>query len=385
VSKIRLRFWGVRGSVPCPGPNTVKYGGNTACLELRFGEQGHLVVIDAGTGIRELAAQVMKTDLPKGPLKTQLFLTHTHWDHIMGFPFFIPIFIPTTELDIFGPVTYEDEKLDKIIGGMLKYRYWPVRLDDLAAKIRYHDLKEGSRDLGNGLWVTSKYLNHPILVLGYRFEYQGKVLCTAYDTEPFRNVFDVPKDAPGYEEEAVKEGEAAAREENQKITQFFQGADILVHDAQYTHKEYLDGKVGWGHSWYEHAVNEAHRAGVKRLLLFHHDPDRTDAQLEILEHSGRRAGAGQPDAGVHGPGRAGSRGLSLEQARPTCYHGHRPRGISSAGRAIGSQSIGQGFESPILQCPRLFFPWSWLPCLSFWLEAAAPRRTSWSPASGLQR
>jgi hypothetical protein len=201
----------------------------------------------------------------------------------MGFPFFVPIFIPTTELDVYGPVTYEEDTLDKILFGMLTYRYWPVRLEELASKIRYFNLKEGSKDLGDGLWVTTKYLNHPINVLGYRFEYHGKVLCTAYDTEPFRNVFDVPKDAPGYDEEAFKEGEAAAREENEKVSQFFQGADILVHDTQYTHKEYLAGKVGWGHTSFEVAVNQAHRAGAKRLLLFHHDPDRSDAQLEVLE------------------------------------------------------------------------------------------------------
>jgi len=283
LAAIRLRFWGVRGSVPCPGPKTVKCGGNTACLELRFGEAGRLVVIDAGTGIRELAAHILKTDLPKGPIKTQLFLTHTHWDHIMGFPFFVPIFIPTTELEVYGPVTYEDDTLDKIVGSMLSYRYWPVRLAELASKIKYFNLKEGSRDLGDGLWLTTKYLNHPILVLGYRFEYQGKVLCTAYDTEPFQNVFNVPADAPGYDAEAFKEGEAAAREENDKVRQFFQGADILVHDTQYTHKEYLAGKVGWGHTSFEEAVNAAGRAGVKRLLLFHHDPDRSDEELERLE------------------------------------------------------------------------------------------------------
>jgi phosphoribosyl 1,2-cyclic phosphodiesterase len=290
-----MRFWGVRGSVPCPGPNTVKYGGNTACLELRFGEEERLVVIDAGTGIRELAAHVMKTDMPKGPIKTQLFLTHTHWDHIMGFPFFIPIFIPTTELDVYGPVTYEDDTLDKILFGMLTYRYWPVRLEELASKIRYYNLKEGSRDLGEGLWVTTKYLNHPINVLGYRFEHRGKVLCTAYDTEPFRNLFDVPPDSPSYDAEAVKEGEMAAQEENEKVAQFFQGADILIHDSQYTHQEYLAGKIGWGHSSFEHAVNVAHRAKVKKLLLFHHDPDRRDADLDLLERKIRRAAAGRTE------------------------------------------------------------------------------------------
>jgi phosphoribosyl 1,2-cyclic phosphodiesterase len=290
---IRVRFWGVRGSVPCPGPNTVKFGGNTACLELRFGEPGRLIVIDAGTGIRELAAHILKTDLPKGPVKTKLFLTHTHWDHIMGFPFFVPLFIPTTELDIYGPVTYEEDTLDKIVGGMLTYRYWPVRLTELASKIRYFNLKEGSQDLGEGLWLTTKYLNHPILVLGYRFEFRGKVLCTAYDTEPFRNVFEASPDSPGYDPEAVKEGEMAAREENQKVSQFFQGADILIHDAQYTHKEYAASKVGWGHTSFEQAVNAASRAGVKKLLLFHHDPDRSDADLERIENRLRAAVAGK--------------------------------------------------------------------------------------------
>jgi ribonuclease BN (tRNA processing enzyme) len=271
----------------------VKFGGNTSCLELRFGEEDRLIVIDAGTGIRELAGHIMKNDLPRGPIKTDLFLTHTHWDHIMGFPFFIPLFIPNTELKVFGPVTYEEDTLDKIVGGMLSYRYWPVRLTELAAKIEYHNLKEGSRDLGGGVWLTTKYLNHPILVLGYRFEYRGKVLCTAYDTEPFRNVFDVSPDDPSYDEEAVKEGENAAQEENEKVVSFIRGADVLIHDAQYTHKEYISSKLGWGHSSFEYAVNAAHKAGVKKLLLFHHDPDRSDAELERIEARIRRSIAGK--------------------------------------------------------------------------------------------
>ena len=271
----------------------MKYGGNTACLELRFGEEDRLIVIDAGTGIRELAGHIMQNDLPKGPIKTELFLTHTHWDHIMGFPFFIPIFIPNTELKVFGPVTYEEDTLDKIVGGMLTYRYWPVRLTELAAKIEYFNLKEGSQDLGGGLWLTTKYLNHPILVLGYRFEYRGKVFCTAYDTEPFRNVFDVSPDDPSYDEEAVKEGAMAAQEENDKVVSFFQGADILIHDSQYTHKEYISSKLGWGHSSFEQAVNVAHKAGVKKLLLFHHDPDRSDAELEVIEKKIQKAAGGK--------------------------------------------------------------------------------------------
>jgi phosphoribosyl 1,2-cyclic phosphodiesterase len=279
---IRLTFRGVRGSIPVPGPTTVKYGGNTACLELRFGEKDRLIIIDLGSGIRELAGVVMKKDLPRGPIKTKVFITHTHSDHIMGFPFFTPIFIPGTELDIYGPVSFEDDTLDKIVGDQLRYRYFPIRLEELRATIRYFPLKEGSLDLGDGLTVTTKYLNHPILVLGYKFKFEGKVLCTAYDHEMYRNLFEAKPDDPSYDEAVVKEGETAAREENDKVRAFYQGADLLVHDTQYTHKEYLAGKIGWGHSSFETAINSAARAAVKHLVLFHHEPLRDDAELEAL-------------------------------------------------------------------------------------------------------
>jgi phosphoribosyl 1,2-cyclic phosphodiesterase len=279
---MRVTFWGVRGSIPCPGPGTVKYGGNTACIELRFDPDDRLIIIDAGSGIRELAGAILKKDLPKGPLKTKLFLTHTHWDHIIGFPFFTPIFIPGTELEVYGPVTYEEDTLDKIVGDQLRYRYFPVRLEELRAKLTYFHLKESEQDLGGGVMLKTKYLNHPILVLGYRFEYQGKVFCTIYDHEPFRNVFETDPEAQGYDEAAAREGEIAAQEENEKVLRFFQNADLLVHDTQYTQREYLKGKVGWGHSTFEWALKTAHKAGVKHLVLFHHDPERRDAELDSL-------------------------------------------------------------------------------------------------------
>jgi ribonuclease BN (tRNA processing enzyme) len=283
----------------------VKYGGNTSCLELRFGADDRLVIIDAGSGIRELAGKLLANDLKKGPIRTKIFLSHTHWDHIMGFPFFTPIFIPKTELEVYGPVSFEEDPLEKVVGNQLSYRYFPVRQEELAASIRYFALKESAQDLGGGLRLRTKYLNHPILVLGYRFEFEGKVLCTAYDHEPYQNVFDVAPDAPGYDAEAVKEGAAAAAGENEKVAQFFRGADLLVHDTQYTHKEWLAGKKGWGHSTFEWAINAANKAGVKHLVLFHHDPDRSDAKLEEFadDYRARIAGKSRMQVSIAQEGR----------------------------------------------------------------------------------
>lgn len=279
---MKVRFWGVRGSIPCPGPLTAKYGGNTISIELRIPDPDRLLIIDAGSGIRELGNFMMGHDLPKGPINTQIFISHTHWDHIMGFPFFTPIYLPTTKLKIHGPVSFEQDTLENIVGGQMTYRYFPVREAELAAEIDYFDLREGVTELGDGLRLTTKYLNHPILCLGYRFEHQGKVFCTAYDHEPYRNLFITDPDDPAYDEAMAEEGELVAREQNELIENFFAGADLLIHDTQYTEKEYHAGKQGWGHSSIEYAIAAANRAGVKRLALFHHEPMRSDAQMDEL-------------------------------------------------------------------------------------------------------
>ena len=279
---MKIKFWGVRGSIPCPGPDTMKYGGNTACIELRFENPERLIIIDAGSGIRQLGDYIVANDLPKGPIRAEIFLTHTHWDHILGFPFFTPIYIPGTKLKVYGPSTFEEDSLADVIGGQLAYRYFPVRQAELASDIEYIDLKEERLDLGDGVTVVTKYLNHPVSCLGYRFESKGKVFCTAYDTEPFRNVFCTDPDDPSYDEAMAREGEQVAAEQNQRIEEFMKNADFIVHDAQYTRAEYESSRLGWGHSTFEQAIAMAKRAGVKGMALFHHDPVRTDAQIDAL-------------------------------------------------------------------------------------------------------
>lgn len=280
---MKVRFWGVRGSIPSPGPTTQKYGGNTACTELRVGPEERIIIVDAGSGIRTLGNYLMANDLPKGPIQADIFLSHTHWDHIMGYPFFTPIYIPGTKLRIHGPVSFEEDPLEEVVGGQMKYRYFPINLGELASEIEYVRLKEDPHvDLGDGLLLSTKLLNHPITSLGYRFEYEGKVVCTCYDTEPFRNLFITDPDHPDYDEAMAYEGEEVANEQNRAIEQFFSGADLLLYDAQYTEEEYLAERVNWGHTSMEYAVAAAKRAGVKRLALFHHDPDRTDDSLDEL-------------------------------------------------------------------------------------------------------
>lgn len=278
---MKVRFWGVRGSIPCPGPETMKYGGNTACIELRFPEVDRLVIIDAGSGIRELGNFMMANDLKKGPINAHIYLSHTHWDHIMGFPFFTPIYIPGTTIKVFGPINHE-VSLEKAVGGQLTYRYFPINEAWLAAQIEYIELREEVIDLGDGIKLTTKYLNHPIMCIGYRFEYNGKVFCTCYDTEPFVNQFGNKED-PLYDEAMAAEGQMIADEQNRLIEQFISGADFLVHDTQYTQAEYDSSKIGWGHTSFEHAIAVANKAGVKSMALFHHEPMRSDKQIDELE------------------------------------------------------------------------------------------------------
>jgi phosphoribosyl 1,2-cyclic phosphodiesterase len=280
---MNVKFWGVRGSIPCPGPATARYGGNTACVELYIASLDRRFIIDAGSGIRELGNWLLRDGQRPGGVTTEIFLTHTHWDHIMGFPFFAPIYLPSSQITIYGPKTYEEESLRSVLNGQWSYRYFPVRHEELSSKLEYIDLKEGNYDLGKGIQLRTKYLNHPLLCLGYRFEFNGKVVCTAFDTEPYSNVFCTDPDDPQFDEALAQEGERAAAEENLRMEHFIRDADLLIYDAQYTQSEYRQSHIGWGHSPIEYVVDIARRNQVKQLVLFHHDVLRTDAQLDMLQ------------------------------------------------------------------------------------------------------
>jgi phosphoribosyl 1,2-cyclic phosphodiesterase len=280
---MRVKFWGVRGSIPCPGPDTVRYGGNTACVELYIEQIDRRIVIDAGSGIRALGNELIAAKDRKAGIKADIFITHTHWDHIMGFPFFGPLYLADSRFKIYGPVTHEAASLESVLGGQLTYRYFPVRHEELAASISYVDLKEGEYDLGQGVTLKTKYLNHPLLCMGYRFEFDHKVVCTAYDTEPFINLFGINPNDAKFDADMAAEGDLVAAEQNRHVEAFVRGADLVIYDAQYTQAEYAGARVGWGHSSIEHAVDVAYRNAVKQLALFHHDVQRHDEQLDALQ------------------------------------------------------------------------------------------------------
>ena len=271
---MHVRFWGTRGSIAKPGPGTVRYGGNTSCVEVRT-RGGTLLILDCGTGAHGLghALEAART----GPLRGHILITHTHWDHIQGVPFFLPLFVAGNEWDVYAPRGLRESVRDTLAGQM-QYTYFPVSLDQFAATVRFHDLVEGSFSIGD-VRVTARYLNHPALTLGYRLEADGVVLVYATDHEPHSR--------------ALASGDASALAgEDRRHVEFLAGADLVIHDAQYTAAEYRN-KIGWGHSPVESVVAAARAAGAQRVVLFHHDPLRDDAALDLVVAAARRqAGPG---------------------------------------------------------------------------------------------
>ena len=262
---MHVRFWGTRGSIPAPGPRTAKYGGNTPCVELRT-KDGTLIILDCGTGVRPLGLHLLKSS--PLPLRINLLIGHTHWDHIQGFPFFNPAFLPDTELNIYAPLGFQ-RSVEQVLAGQMQYSYFPVTLRDLRSRIHFAELEEGCFRLGDVL-IETQYLNHTAPTIAFRVSSDGTTVVYAPDHEPFWNATGRLFEHPG----------------DQRHIAFLNGADLLIHDAQYSAEEYA-GKVGWGHSTVEYATEIALIAGAGRLALFHHDPMHDDVEVGRLEDIAR--------------------------------------------------------------------------------------------------
>jgi len=263
---MRIRFWGVRGSIATSGSEFAKFGGNTTCVEIEAGDQR--LIIDAGTGLRPLGEKLSaQARLLGREVSATMLFTHLHWDHIQGFPFFGPAYQPTTELDLYGPLEEDDvTTLADVLTAQMTPPTFPIGLDAMAASKRFHVI--GDQDvveLGD-LVVRARSLSHPQGSLGYRVDYRGRSLCFATDTEH-------PSD--GSVDEALLD--------------LARGVDLFVCDAQYTEAEY-EGRAagpprrGWGHSTYVAAARTARAAGARRLVLTHHDPNHDDEVVEAIEH-----------------------------------------------------------------------------------------------------
>jgi len=256
----RIKFWGVRGSIPTPGPGTVLYGGNTSCVEVRA--DGQIIILDAGTGIRALGL-ALAAEFKKEPMDLTVLISHTHWDHIQGFPFFMPAYNPENKLRILG---YEGARvgLAATLAGQMESPYFPIALQEMPGNIVIEELKDLNFPIGK-VKANAWFMNHPGIAVGFRLFTSGGSIAYVPDNEPF-----------GRQGVSHAEGaEVPPFAMDRKLIEFIHGADVLIIDAQYDEAEY-NAHVGWGHGCVSDVVGLALEAGVKHLFLFHHDPGHDD-------------------------------------------------------------------------------------------------------------
>lgn len=267
---MKVKFWGVRGSIASPGPNTVRYGGNTTCIEIRT-DNNELFIIDAGTGIFPLS----QTLLAEMPLTANVLISHSHWDHIQGLPFFAPNFIPGNLLRLHGAFDPVSGKgVEQVMSVQLQYSYFPVREAEMKARIEYVTLApEKSVRIGSAT-ITPYLMNHPVINFGYRIEANGKSVFFTGDHEPPQNIYE-----PGDEE--YDEYQFVVDQKTEGILQAMRGVDVLIADCSYTEQEY-PAKRGWGHGTFNSSINYAVKAGAKVLFCTHHEPTRTDNALDTV-------------------------------------------------------------------------------------------------------
>lgn len=281
-STTRLKLWGVRGSIPVPGPSTVRYGGNTSCVEVRADDE--LIVFDAGSGIRGLGL-ALESEFGSRPINLTLLISHMHWDHIQGFPFFVPAYNDKNRLDILG---YDGAGSDlrEILKGQMATPFFPIALYDLPGKINFRKLDSMDFKIGK-VRVCSQFVNHPGVCVGYRiFTNKGSI---AYlpDHEPYEACKLHSADSHSLSKEQTQK---RAREDRAELVNFLQGSDILILDTQYTDEEY-EAHIGWGHGSLTTAVSLARDASVRKLILFHHDPTHNDEMVDNMVETARKIAA----------------------------------------------------------------------------------------------
>jgi phosphoribosyl 1,2-cyclic phosphodiesterase len=271
---MKIKFWGTRGSIAAPGPDTIKYGGNTACVEVS--DDKTLAILDAGTGIRRLGEDILRRLGPDKRVEGHLFISHFHFDHIVGFPFFRPLYMKGNHFTVYG-CEGTGRRLESIFVGQMSPEYFPVTLAEMPAALSFVQLT--TRPIRLNDWtVTPAYVNHPGLALAYKIDTGKSKLVYMTDNEPFRYLLRQQARRQDVFDD-LDRGEVELEREDLMLVDFLEGADVLIHDGQYTQREYRE-KAGWGHSFFEHALEMAYRGKVKRLLFFHHDPERTDADLD---------------------------------------------------------------------------------------------------------
>ena len=254
---VTVRYWGVRGTLPVPGPTSLRYGGNTSCVSLEFPRQQNFV-FDAGTGIKQLSNHLMTRR--DGKWSAKLFISHPHWDHINAFPFFSPLFVPGNEIEVIG-AKHGKMTMRELMAAQMDDVYFPIKLRELGARIYFRDIVGETLTFGD-VEVKSMLLSHPGKCLGYRVNYNGRSFCYITDNEIYP--LDSEHNNPKYEADLIR---------------FMEGADIALMDSTYFADEYRK-KVHWGHSSVDEVVRIAHAAKVKELHLYHHDPDQTDEMID---------------------------------------------------------------------------------------------------------
>ena len=320
---MEITFWGTRGSIAKPGPATVRYGGNTSCVAVRS-DAGTLVVIDCGTGAHGLGRHLI-AEADGAPVDGHILVSHTHWDHIQGLPFFAPLFQAGCHWQISGPSGLGGS-LSEILAGQMEYTYFPVAVDQLAASVTHQDLVEGTFDIED-VHVEARFLNHPALTLGYRLDVDGAVVVYSSDHEP-------------HDHDLAAGGDVARNRHDDAHAAWLAGADLLIHDAQYLASEFAD-HVGWGHSTVEYVIDVARRADVATVALYHHDPNRTDDGVDELLAVAR---AHALVTGYDGDVFAAAEGMSItlrgDESRRAALAAERGAApMATSARSSGSNSV----------------------------------------------